>query len=202
MAVQEDERSLLKRELDILFYTLCDGLLQEVRQHYLVNLATGQDFSIIDEQEVGIASLLALHLRLVGFDIQLEPCFEGEDSKSRSDFRIWLPASQQNIYLEFKPIAWGSRGRQYDYQHAINDIEKLSSLTDQRNRRNGLIALGFNNPEKQQTEQLLQGFERLSQRITVDYQSYEEIGLRSIDFNNMDKLTSYAVIGMWFRKLS
>jgi hypothetical protein len=66
-----------------------------------------------------------------------------------------------------------------------------------------LIALGFSfNPEKQ-PEKLWKGFKRkLSEKITNAYPSYEEIGLERVDLQGMDKLTSYAVIGLWFRKIN
>ncbi|GAH73621.1 unnamed protein product, partial [marine sediment metagenome] len=59
-----------KKELQILFHTLCDGLRQEIRQRNLANLATNKDFSLMNEREAGIASSLAGHLRLVGFNTQ------------------------------------------------------------------------------------------------------------------------------------
>ena len=62
----------MKQELQIVFDTLCDGLRQEVRQRSLAHLATGWDFSITNEREVGLASLLALHLRSLGFAVQLD----------------------------------------------------------------------------------------------------------------------------------
>ncbi|TET87152.1 MAG: hypothetical protein E3J34_02510, partial [Dehalococcoidia bacterium] len=65
----------MKRELQILFHALCDGLRQEVRQRSLAHLVTGEDFSLTREREAGVASSLASHLRLVGFAVQLEAYF-------------------------------------------------------------------------------------------------------------------------------
>jgi hypothetical protein len=192
---------LMKRELQILFRALCDGLRQEVRQRSLAHLVTGQDFSLTKEREVGIASSLALHLRSVGFAVQLDAYFPSGSPRRRPDFGIWLPASKKYIYLELKTVAWGS-DYQYYYAAAISDIKKLNNDTEPENQQNGLIALGSSKPEEQQ-DQLWEGFKkRLSQRITNDYPSYEEIGLERVDLQEMDELTSYAVIGLWFHKFS
>ena len=191
----------IKKELNILFHALCDGLRQEVRQRSLAHLVTKEDFSLTSEREAGVASSLASHLRLVGFAVQLEAYFPSGSQMRRPDFGIWLPASEQYIYLELKTTAWGT-GYPYYYQGAINDIKKLNNDTEPQNQQNGLIALGFNKPEEPQN-QLWEGFKkRLSQRITNDYPSYEEIGLERVDLQEMDKRTSYAVIGLWFRKFS
>jgi len=185
----------MKRELQLLFHALCDGLRQEVRQRSLASLATGQDFSLTAEREVGIASSLALHLRSVGFTVQLDAYFPGVDPKIRPDFGIWLPASKDYIYLEFKLVAWG-KGWQYSYKPVIRDIEKLDKYTNQQNQCNGLIALGFSKPEEK-PDQLVKGFEKLSEDI-VAY-PYEKIQLRKVHLQGMDNKSPYAVIGMWFR---
>ena len=195
------EEELMKRELQILFRALCDGLRQEVRQRSLAHLVTGQDFSLTKEREVGIASSLALHLRSVGFAVQLDAYFPSGSARRRPDFGIWLPASKKYIYLELKTVAWGS-DYQYYYAAAISDIEKLNEDTNQQNQLNGLIALGFSNPEERHN-QLMNGFEKsLSQRVTKDYPNYEEIGREPIDLEGMDERSSYAMIGLWFRKFS
>ena len=191
----------MREELKLLFYTLCDGLRQEVRQRSLTHLATSEDFpegfSIVEEREVGLASLLALHLRSVGFMVQLDAYFYGKPQR-RPDFGIWLPASRKYIYLEFKLTAWGS-GEPYGYARAIKDIDKLDGETDPRNQLNGLLVLGFSDPSRRK-EQLLQGFNKfLSERIARDYPIYEQIGLEQVDFQEMDKKTSDAVLGLWFR---
>ena len=188
----------LKRELDILLHTLCDGLRQEVRQRSLAHLVTDQDFSITNEREAGVASSLASHLRLVGFAVQIEAYFAGEDPKRRPDFGIWLPASREYIYLELKQTAWGN-DEQYLYAKAIDDIKKLDGETDPRNQRNGLIAFGFSLNPEELGGRLWEGFKKLSQDITSAY-PYEEIGLECVDFQGMDEKSSYAVIGLWFRK--
>lgn len=196
-----DKKELMKEELKILFDTLCDGLRQEVRQRRLANLVTGQDFSIpYNEREIGIASSLALHLRSVGFAVQLDAYFPSGPSQRRPDFGIWLPASKQYIYLELKQIAWGDLSRQYDYQRAIDDVQKLVNETDPQNQQNGLIALGFSKPNELRNK-LTDGFDKsLAQRIDRDYPHYEEIGRECIELEGMDKHSSYAIIGMWFRK--
>jgi hypothetical protein len=188
----------MKNELQILFYTLCDGLRHEVRQRTLVNLATGQDFSIVDEREIGIASLMALHLRSLGLTVQLDAYFHG-DPKRRPDFGIWLPASGKYIYLELKQTAWGDDSKQYYYGNAIKEIKKLNGETDPLNQLNGLIGIGFSLSSEEMGGRLLAGFKKLSHNITSAY-PYEEIGLESVDFQGMDKRASYAVVGLWFRK--
>ena len=191
----------MKSELQILFSALCDGLRQEVRQRSLARLVTGQDFSLTKEREPGIAASLAWHLRLVGFAVQVDAYFAGGDPRRRPDFGIWLPASKQYIYLGLKTTAWGNIGKQYYYAEAIDDIKKLDSETDPRNQRNGLIALGFSYNPEELGGRLWEGFKKLSQDITSAY-PYEEIGLECIDLQEMDKQSSYAVIGLWFRKSS
>jgi len=187
-----------KRELQLLFYALCDGLRQEVRHRSLAYLVTGEDFSIIDEREIGVASALASHLRSIGFVVQLESYFVGGHYKRRPDFRIWLPASGQYIYLELKTTAWGNIGRQYYYQHALNEIQKLDADFSRQSKPNGLIALGFSkNPEKQQ-DWLVAGFKGLSKKIISKY-PYAEIGIEKIDLQGMDSSSSYAMVGLWFR---
>jgi len=112
-----------------------------------------------------------------------------------------LPASKEYIYLELKQTAWGNYGKQYYYAKAIDDIKKLDGETDQRNQRNGLIAFGFSYKPEVLGGQLWEGFKKLSQDITSAY-PYEEIGLECVDFQEMDERSSYAVIGLWFRKFS
>ncbi|MBA7617196.1 hypothetical protein ES703_24508 [subsurface metagenome] len=190
----------MKEELQLLFHALCDGLRQEVRQRHKIIPIPGYDFSLVGEREIGVTCSLAWHLRLAGFVVQIDTYVKGGNSKRRPDFGIWLPASQKYIYLEFKLTAWGSDWPQYDYARAIKDIDKLERDPDLRNHPNGLIALGFSNPEKRR-ERLQDDFEEvLSQKITSRYPSYEKIRLERIDLENMDVKTSYAMIGLWFRK--
>lgn len=190
----------MREELQLLFDTLCDGLRQEVRQRKHTHLVTGKDFSIVNEREIGIASLLALHLRSVGFAVQLDAYFADGDPKRRPDFGIWLPGTREYIYLELKQTAWGNLGEQYYYAKAIEDIKKLNCETDSRNQRNGLIALGFSHNPEELGSRLWEGFQKLSQNITSICPYYEEIGIECVDFKKMDKQSSYAVIGLWFRK--
>ncbi len=198
-----DKKELMKEELQILFYTICDGLRQEVRQRKLSQLvseqdvSTKQDFSLTCEREIGIASSLALHLRSVGFATQLDAYFPGGSARRRPDFGIYLPASKNYIYLELKQTAWG-RDSQYYYQGAIHDIEKLHEDKDPLNQQNGLVALGFSNPDEK-PDQLVKGFEKLSKDIINNY-PYEKIGLECIDLQDMDKHISYAMVGLWFHK--
>jgi hypothetical protein len=200
-SLEKSKQSVMRMELEILLRTLCDGLRQEVRQRHLTHLVTGQDFSLIDEREAGMAASLASHLRLVGFVVQLEAYFPSGPRNRRPDFCIWLPASKEYIYLELKTTAWGSSDEQYYYQGAINDIKKLYEDQNPLNQQNGLVALGFSKPGEQSPGRLLDGFRKiLSQKVTTDY-PYEEIGLECIDLQGMDERSSYAVIGLWFRKL-
>jgi len=120
--------------------------------------------------------------------------------RRRPDFGIRLPAGRKYIYLELKTVAWGSGYRHY-YQGAIDDIKKLDADTEPQNQRNGLIALGLSRKREKRSGQLREGFKKLSQKITNDY-PYEEIGLERVYLQEMDKQSSYAVIGLWFRKSS
>ena len=189
----------MKSELKILFHALCDGLRQEVRQRRsLAHLVPGQDFSITNEREIGITSSLAWHLRLAGFIVQIDAYIADGDPRRRPDFGIWLPASKKYIYLELKITAWGTDWP-YSYRGARNDIKKLDEDFKKGNQLNGLIALGFSRPKERQENQLWSGFKKLSEHITSDY-SYEEIALECVNLQEMDKRSSYAVIGLWFRK--
>ena len=189
----------MRKELQLLFYTLCDGLRQEVRQRSLTHLAIGWNISIVEEREVGLASLLALHLRSVGFMVQLDAYFYGKPER-RPDFGIWLPASKEYIYLELKQTAWGDYSSQYYYAKAIEDLKKLDAEIDPRNQRNGLIAVGFSDPKKR-SELLLENSKKfLSERIAREYPHYEQIGLEQVNFQEMDTKAPSAVIGLWFRK--
>jgi hypothetical protein len=189
----------MKSELEILLDGLRDGLRQEVRQRKLAYLVTDQDFSIVNEREIGIASFIALQLRSLGFAVQLDAYFHNGDERRRPDFGIWLPASKKYIYLELKQIAWGDEGKQYYSAKAIEEIKKLNGETDPLNRLNGLIAFGLSSSSEKVEGLLSLRLKELSQTITSDY-PYEEIGLRHVDFQGMDKKTSYGVIGLWFRK--
>jgi len=193
----------MRKELKLLFYTLCDGLRQEVRQRSLATLVARKDFpygfSIAEEREVGLASLLALHLRSVGFMVQLDAYFYGKPER-RPDFGIWLPASKEYIYLELKQTAWGDYSKQYYYAKAIEDIEKLDGEEDPRNQRNGLIIIGFSDHGKRSDLLLENSKKFLSERIARDFPIYEQIGLKRLDLQEMDKRSSYAMIGLWFRK--
>jgi hypothetical protein len=195
----------MRQEVQILFDTLCDGLHQEVRQRSLAHLATGWDFSITNEREVGLASLLALHLRSLGFAVQLDAYIAGKDPRRRPDLGILLPASKKYIYLELKQTAWGNYSKEYYFAGAIKDMEKLNNKDIYpQHQGNGLIAIGFTSLkfENRLPHRLWDGFKKLSQRITTDYSDYEEIGLKCIDLQDMDEQTSHAVIGLWFRKIS
>ncbi|MFC1967226.1 hypothetical protein ACFLV2_01075 [Chloroflexota bacterium] len=195
----------MRQEVRILFDTLCDGLRQEVRQRSLAHLTTGQDFSIANEREIGIASLLALHLRSLGFAVQLDAYIAGKDPRRRPDFGILLPASNKYIYLELKQTAWGNSYKGYYFAGAIKDMEKLNNKDIYpQYQGNGLIAIGFTNLEfeNRRPHRLWNGFKELSQKITTEYPAYDEIGLKCIDLQDMDEQTSQAVIGLWFRKIS
>ncbi len=192
---------LMLKELQLLLHTLSDGLRQEVRQRRNLALSLPKDYniSITGEREIGIASSLSCHLRLAGFIVQVDAYVTGGDSKRRPDFGIWLPESKKYIYLELKLTAWGSN-EQYQYSYAIGDIKKLNNDSDLRKHPNGLIAIGFSDPNKRE-ELLREGFRKsLSERIVKDYPRYEEIGLECVDFQGMDAKSTHAVIGLWFRK--
>ena len=191
----------MEQELQILFHALCDGLRQEMRQrHSLSHLIPSQDFSLTKEREIGIASSLAWHLRLAGFVVQIDAYIAGGDPKWRPDFGIWLPASKEYIYLELKQTAWGNYSKEYYSAGAIKDIKKLNNKDIYPpNKQNGLIAFGFSYNPEPLGGRLWERFKKLSQDITGIY-PYENIGLECVDFQGMDKQSSYAVIALWFRK--
>ncbi len=191
----------MREELQLLFNTVCDGLRLEVWQRRLTELVNRDNFfSITNEREIGIASSLALHLRSAGFVVQLDAYIEDKDPRLRPDFGIWLPASKKYIYLELKQTAWGNYSKEYYSAGAIKDIKKLNNKDIYPpDKQNGLIAFGFSYNPEPLGGRLWERFKKLSQDITGIY-PYENIGLECVDFQGMDKQSSYAVVGLWFRK--
>lgn len=184
------------RELNILFGAICDGLRQEVRYRCLAQLiAPKEDMSLSEEREAQLVASLAYHIRMVGFIVQIESYFYEQPAKRRPDLAILLPVTQKYLFLEVKNF-----GPYSGYDSAIEDIEKLESITAPQDKRNGLIALGFRYPTKYR-----EGFEEkyrdLSAMITKDH-PYREIGIRKIDLEDMDEKAVYAMIGLWVRKHS
>ena len=187
------------QELEILFGALCDGLLQEVRSRYLASLASEQDFYLTGERgEWGIAPFLAVHLRSTGFMVRLESYIPGVSAMVRPDWRIWLPITKKHLYLEVKMVAWGSN-IQYSYQPAINDVIKLSKLTNMQTQWSGLAIFGFSKLDEPRPDWLEKQCENYLSREINKY-PYKKIGLKRIELLGMDKQSSYAIVGLWVRK--
>ena len=190
----------IKLELAILFGALCDGIRQEVRARSLAQLVSGQNVSLSQEREAGIQSALALHLRSVGFLVQIESWIAHGSLMRRPDFRVWLPASQEYLYLELKIYGWG-KGWSYSYSSVEKlvreDMDKLKNEGVARNLPNGLIVVGFSQPDEGRVRKHLHvAYEDLSQLITSGY-PYERIGLQKVELSGMDASTSYAMVGLW-----
>lgn len=182
------------KELNIIFDTLCDGLRQEVRYRYLAHLVTGQILSLTEEREAQLKSSLAYYIRLVGFIIQLESYFYDEPASRRPDLAIWLPVTQKYLFLELKSV-----GPYGGFGNALEDIRKLEGVSSSRDKRNGLIVIGFRDPTGPR-ERFPQKYERLSQIITQEH-PYREIGIRKIELDDMDENALYAMVGFWVHKL-
>jgi hypothetical protein len=148
--------------------------------------------------EQGIIPLLCAHLQSAGFIVKYESYYFNTPLNLRPDLRIWLPVSQKFIFLEVKMTGWGDIGDKYYWTDSKHDMKKLDNLTG-NDLPNGFIAIGFSNP-KEKPRQLEKRFMKLSTEIVNEFNNYENIGLRTMDLFDMDKHTSYAVIGLWFRK--
>lgn len=187
--------SLYDQEINILFGAICDGLRQEVRYRQLAQLiAPREEMSLSEDREAQLVASLAYHLRMVGFTVQIESYFYDQPASRRPDLSILLPATQKYLFLEVKNV-----GPYSGFGGAIEDIEKLASITSPKDKRNGLVALGFRNPTGLR-ERFYQKYEKLSQEITENY-PYREVGIKKIDLEDMDKRAVYATVGLWVRKL-
>jgi hypothetical protein len=181
-------------ELSIIFGAICDGLRQEIRYRQLAQLiAPKEDMSLTGEREAQLVVSLAHHIRMTGFPIQVESYFYDEPASRRPDLAMLLPASHTYLFLEVKRV-----GPYEGFQGAINDIEKLDSVGSARDKRNGLVALGFREPTGPH-ERFYEKYVRLSKAITSKY-PYREIGIQKIDLKGMDKKAVYAMVGFWIRK--
>jgi hypothetical protein len=192
--------NIFRNELEKLFNILCDGLFQEVYLRQQATIQSGAyDFTLTKERgEQGIIPLLGAHLHNAGFIVKYESYYFNVSKKLRPDLRIWLPVNKKNIFLEVKMTAWGDSGDGYYWIDSIDDMNKIDPLTGE-NSWNGFLAFGFSKT-KESPNQLDNRFSKLSSDITAKFTNYEEIGLRRIDLQSMDLNTSYAVIGLWFRK--
>jgi len=186
--------STYNKELSIIFGGICDGLRQEVRYRYLTQLiAPKEDMSLTEEREAQLVVSLAYHIRMIGFPVQVESYFYDQPPSQRPDLAILLPASKKYIFLEVKNI-----DPYAGFIPAIEDIIKRENITSPRDKRNGLIALGFRNPTGPR-ERFDNKYERLSEKITSEH-PYREIGIKKIDLEGMDDKAVYAMIGFWIRK--
>jgi hypothetical protein len=150
--------------------------------------------SLTEEREAQLKASLAYYIRIVGFTVQLESYFYDEPASRRPDLAIWLPITRRYLFLELKTI-----GPYAGFNAAIDDIIKLENVSSSRDKRNGLIAIGFRNPIGPR-ERFLQKYDKLSQVITKEH-PYREIGVKKIELDDMDEQAVYAMVGFWVRKL-
>jgi len=182
-------------ELSIIFGAICDGLRQEVRYRQLAQLiAPKETMSLTEEREAQLVASLAYHIRMIGFPVQVESYFYDEPASRTPDLAMLLPASGKYLFFEVKRVdPYGG------FQGAIKDIEKLDSASSPKDKRNGLVAIGFREPTGPR-EKFYEKYIRLSEAITNKY-PYREIGIEKIDLQGMDKQAVYAMVGLWVRKL-
>ena len=189
-------KSHYSRELEILFGAICDGLRQEVRYRCLAQLiAPKEEMSLSEEREAQLVASLAYHIRMVGFIVQIESYFYEQPAKRRPDLAILLPVTQKYLFLEVKNF-----GPYSGYDSVIEDIEKLENISAPKDKRNGLIVLGFRSPVKYR-DRFQEKYRDLSAMITKDH-PYREIDIRKIELEDMDARAVYAMIGLWVRKHS
>lgn len=181
-------------ELDIILNGICDGLRQEVRCRYLAQLVSPlEDLSLASEREAQLISSISYHLRILGFTVHTEGYFYYQPTQRRPDLCVLLPVTSKYLFLEVKPVhpftgIWS----------AIEDIEKLETIKEPDDKRNGLIALGFRNPIKTY-DRYPQKYRDLPQEITSNH-PYREIGIKQVPLDGMDKYAIYAMVGLWVRK--
>jgi|WetSurMetagenome_2_1015567.scaffolds.fasta_scaffold245771_1 hypothetical protein len=181
-------------ELTILFGAICDGLRQEVRYRQLAQLIAPKEvMSLTEEREAQLVCSLAYYIRNIGFTVQVDSYFYDEPSSRRPDLAMFLPASREYLFLEVKIINPNS-----GFSGAIEDIEKLNSVVSARDKRNGLIAIGFRNPTGRK-ETFDNKYSKLSNSIQNKY-PYREIGIKKIDLESMDNQAIYAMAGFWVHK--
>lgn len=181
-------------ELFIILGAICDGLRQEVRYRQLAQLiAPKEDMSLTEEREAQLVASLAYHIRMIGFPVQVESYFYDEPASRRPDLAMLLPVTGKYLFLEVKKVdPYGG------FQGAIEDIEKLDSVGSPRDKRNGLVAVGFREPTGPR-ERFYEKYLRLSEAITSKY-PYREIGVKKVDLEGMDEKAVYAMVGFWVRK--
>lgn len=184
----------INTELSIIFGAICDGLRQEVRYRQLAQLiAPKEAMSLTEEREAQLVASIAYHIRMIGFPVQVDSYFYDESPKRRPDLSILMPASGKYLFLEVKRVdPYGG------FQEAIEDIRKLDTVSTARDKRNGLVAIGFRDPTGPK-ERFQSKYTKLSTSITSNY-PYPEIGVNRIDLDDMDKNAVYAMVGLWIRK--
>ena len=192
----------MDEELRILFGALCDGLRKEVRARYLLSIAGRAGTSATDEREGGLQSVLAYHLRLIGFSVQVESYLDNSmaGGRRRPDFRIWLSGSKRYLYLELKTYGWGSAYKYDDHgtmrRRIKVEIKKLSREKLAFGVLNGLVVVVFSRHKETPSNELLDAYKNLSINI-IRPTSYRQIGLSKVDLKSMDTNTSYAAVGLW-----
>ena len=137
-----------KKQLSVLFGAICDGLRLEVRHRQLAQLITPrEEMSLSEEREAQLVASLAYHIRMIGFTPQIESYFYDQPTSRRPDLTILLPVTRKYIFLEVKKFQpWSP------YDGPMDDIEKLEGITHPKDKRNGLVALGFRYPTKNREE--------------------------------------------------
>ena len=196
----------LDEELQILFGALCDGLRQEMRARWLARpmipiTPIKYEISLTKVREREVASSLYFQLRSSGYFVQPESYFADADERLTPDFRIWLPVNRRFLFLEFKLVAWG-RTEGTNWQKVWDDMRKLVKLGDaaQPNLPNGLLIIGFNNPNEHPTNTLQERFQKHSNNIITKHPNYACIGLRKLNVKGMDPDTEYAMVSLRVRK--
>lgn len=182
-------------ELKILFETICDGVKQEVRHRQLLTLVEPNiEWSLSEEREAQHVASIAYHLQMVGFMVQIESYFFEQPPARRPDLSVYLPACRKIIFLEYKTFQPYTQ-----YDKVIEDVEKLSNINDPKDKRNGIITLGFRYPTKTK-ENFEEKYRKMSEMITGKY-PFREFEIRRIELEDMDEKSVYAMVGFWVRNL-
>jgi hypothetical protein len=130
-----------RKELNIIFDALHDGLRQETRRFVLAQILAGEKemICIAEEREAHLQYFAAQCLREAGYWVQVGSYFYSEEKPNKCpDLAVWLPKAKEYLFLEVKVVA-----PNYGYSAALKDIEKRSHVKGLWNKRNGLIAIGF-----------------------------------------------------------
>ncbi len=139
-------------EIERLFNIVCEGLESEApkrqrlfeeanKERLLEETNDKYLFSLVEEREIGIATVLAWYLTQAEFFTRMD-WYLYDNNRIRPDLTVWLRDRKRLLYLELKLVG-GSRS----YSPLWDDLDKLEKISEEgqpeENRWNGLLVVGF-----------------------------------------------------------